>query len=69
MIKVGDFVGIRTNGSDFLGDKSMFNGMTGEVINVDGALKPIYKVRIIFESLFSDREIFAIKRGILITIS
>ena len=35
MIKVGDFVGIRTNGSDFLGDKSVFNGMIGEVINVD----------------------------------
>ena len=63
MIEVGDFVGIRTNGNDFLGDKSMFNGMIGEVINISGAFKPVYKVRIMFEALFSDREIFAIKRG------
>ena len=47
MIEVGDFVTICTNGNDFLGDKSMFDGMVGEVLEINGAIKPVYKVRVI----------------------
>lgn len=61
MIKAGDFVGIRTNGQDFLGDQSMFNGMAGEVIKVSGTFKPVYTVRITIEDLFSDRELFFVE--------
>lgn len=63
MIEVGDFVTICTNGNDFLGDKSMFDGMVGEVLEINGAIKPVYKVRVIIESLFSDRELFCQKKG------
>lgn len=49
MIEVGDFVTICTNGNDFLGDKSMFDGMVGEVLEIKGAIKPVYKVRIVIE--------------------
>lgn len=61
MMRVGDFVGIRTNGQDFLGDQSMFNGMAGEVIEVCGKFKPVYTVRITIEDLFSDRELFLVE--------
>ena len=61
MMMVGDFVGIRTNGQDFLGDQSMFNGMAGEVIKVSGTFKPVYTVRITIEDLFSDRELFLVE--------
>ena len=63
MIEVGDFVTICTNGNDFLGDKSMFDGMVGEVLEIKGAIKPVYKVRVIIEALFSDRELFCQKKG------
>lgn len=62
-MRVGDFVGIRTNGQDFLGDQSMFNGMAGEVIKVSGTFKPVYTVRITIEDLFSDRELFLVEGG------
>ena len=60
-MRVGDFVGIRTNGQDFLGDQSMFNGMAGEVIEVSGKFKPVYTMRITIEDLFSDRELFLVE--------
>ena len=69
MIEVGDFVTICTNGNDFLGDKSMFDGMVGEVLEINGAIKSVYKVRVTREALFSDRELFARRKEMLITMS